>query len=262
MNYPSIEELTALALQAGDSMRSALVTGAKCDWKDDGTPVTRYDIGINDMVMKEFVRTYPHITVVGEEGYRDVALSDYMVILDPIDGTIPLIAGLPISTFCIVVTHRGFPLVAVIHDPYCNRTWSAERGRGCFMNGRQVHVSQQKTLAKATISINWWKGADGSMAKVHEALIQRDVACLNLRSIAICGGLIASGNMLANIFPGNETWETGAMQLIVEEAGGTTTDLLGCRITYGRGLKMFGHVVSNGFVHDELLRIIAKANQI
>lgn len=259
-HYPDRNCLVDLALVAGEIMRKAFAPGMKREWKEDCTPVTESDIAINRLVIEQLERDYPHITVIGEEKSRIVEDGEYYVLVDPIDGTIPFCCGIPASTFCISVIRNRVPIVAVIHDPYCNRTWSAEKGWGAMLNGEPVRVSEQGTLAQSTVSIIWWKGSIGNLNKVCDELVERNAKWLNLCSVAIIGGLISSGDMTASIFSGLKAWETAAMQLLVEEAGGVATDLYGNKLVYGPDLCIPGHVMSNRHIHDDLLAMIARAN--
>ena len=241
-------------------MLGAFASGMKREWKEDGTPLTESDTTINRLVIAQLERDYPHITVIGEEESRIVEGSEYLVLVDPIDGTIPFCQGIPVSTFCISVLKNGVPIIAVIHDPYCNRMWFAEKGFGAMLNGEPIRVSERATLAQSTLSIVWWEGSIGNLDKACHELVDRKVKWLNLCSVAITGGLIASGDLAASIFPGQKAWETATMQLLVEEAGGVATDLNGNKLVYGKDLKIHGHVMSNGHIHDDLLSIVARAN--
>lgn len=259
-HFPNQTQLVGMAYQAGEIMRKAFVPGMKREWKEDHTPLTESDTAINRLVIAQLEHDYPHITVIGEEESRIVEDSEYLVLVDPIDGTIPFCQGIPASTFCISVLKNGVPIVAVIHDPYCNRTWSAEKGRGTMLNGEPVRVSEHGALAQSTVSIMWWKGSIGNLNKVCDEIVDSNAKWLNLCSVAIAGGLIASGDLAASIFPGQKAWETAAMQLLVEEAGGTATDLYGNKLVYGKDLKIPGHIMSNGRIHDELVAMVTRAN--
>ncbi len=260
-HFPGQTYLVGLAYQAGKFMCGFFGAGVECEWKPDTTPLTEADKIINRMVIDELQRDYPHITVIGEEESRIVEGSEYVVLVDPIDGTIPFCHNIAASTFCISVLKNGVPIVAVIHDPYCNRTWFAEKGRGTMLNGEPVGVSDQTTLAKSTVSLIWWGGSIGNLDRVCRELMDEKAKWLNLCSVAITAGLIASGNLVASIFPGQNALETAAMQLIVEEAGGIATDLYGNKLAYNADLEIKGHLISNnGHIHERLLGIIARAN--
>jgi len=169
--------------------------------------------------------------------------------------------GLPISSFCISVIEadRGVPLIALIYDPFRKRMWSAVRGQGTYLNERLAIVSQWNRINGSAIGILWWKSSpyhlDSAQAKITDA----GATCFNPLSIALLGGLIASGRIEATIFPSRNPWETAAMQLIVEEAGGRATDIYGNELRYGLNNKIEGHIISNGLIHDELVAIVASS---
>ena len=231
------------------------------EWKKDETPLTATDTEINDLVLFSFRRDFPHVHVISEEGNRNVDGSEYTVYCDPVDGTIPFCMGIPVSAFCISVVKDHLPLAAVIYDPFNDRMWHATRGQGTFLGENRVHVSQHPEVKRSNICMVWWKGSNHNLHSVCEKLMDAGAKWMNPASIAYFGGLVASGEMEATLFPGPWAWETAAMHLIVEEAGGKATDLFGNPLRYGTDGKMqsCGHIISNGAVHDELIKLVAEA---
>ncbi len=260
--YPDYICLRRLALKAGKIIVRNFGDGSRSA-KEDGTPITLTDKIINQLVVEAISCDFPDVEVKGEEGCNNVDGAKYRVIFDPLDGTFPFLFGLPISSFCISVieTERGIPLVAVIYDPFCKRMWHAVRGEGAFLNGKPIRVSQRNCINGSVIGMIWWKNSPYHLNRVCDKLTGVGATCFNPLSIAILGGLIASGKMEATIFPGRNVWETPAMQLIVEEAGGKTTDIHGKEIRYGPDNTIQGHIVSNGLIHNELVAIVASCQQ-
>jgi myo-inositol-1(or 4)-monophosphatase len=250
--------LSSLAAQAGTMMKLGFshVAKAQSVWKEDDTPVTETDIAINTLVLDAFKERYPGVCVIAEEGSCIVEGAEWLVYCDPIDGTFPYAIGAPLSTFCISVLKNGVPMLAVIYDPFLDRMYTAERGRGAFMNGIPLKVSDQAVLeSKAHVHLIWWKGSK-DFSPLCDKLTKRGVACMNFCTIGLIGGLIAAGQFEASVFPGTKVWETAAMSLLVEEAGGRCTDLAGNPIDYLNNGGMNGHVISNGLVHEDLLKLI------
>ena len=231
--------------------------GMEWEWKSDGTPLTSTDTTINEFVVEELSRDFPHVNVVGEEGNHRVDEAEYTVLFDPVDGTVPFRIGVPISTFCISVVKEHVPLCAIIHDPFTKRMWSAIRGSGSFLNYKKLSVSKHRNLSRATVCMIWWMGPLGNynLHTVCKKLMKAGALWINPVSIAYFGGLVASGQLEATIFPGLKGWETAAMQVIVEEAGGKVTDIHGTEMRYGADGSIEGHIISNGLIHDELVRI-------
>lgn len=264
-SYPDINYLRGLALEAGKIMREYFHLENVREWKDgDGeefgsneTPLTIADTAINQMVLDRIMRDFPHVNAIGEEGSHEVPSAEYTVTWDPIDGTHAFMVGSAVSAFCISVLKGDTPFAAVIHDPLCfsPRTWHAERGKGTFLNDRQVKVSSHASLNRAQMCMVWWTGCRYNLHEVAGKLMQASVVVQNPVSLAYFGGLVASGQLEAAMFPGNKMWETAAMQCIIEEAGGRVTNIHGERVRFHEG-DIQGCIASNGVLHDEILRIV------
>lgn len=225
--------------------------------KDDRTPITIADKAINEFVISSISRDFPNVSIIAEEGNREVSGAQLRVFCDPLDGTFPFCLGLPISTFCISVLKGNTPLMGLIYDPFCNRVWSAARGKGAFLNGKEIRVSQRDQIDGSQFCLIWWKGSQYKAGKVNDKLLDAGSISINPISIAIFGGLIGQGLAEGSIFPSKKGWETAAMQVIVEEAGGKVTDIHGKEMVYGPKGEIEGHIISNGFLHNQLIELVA-----
>lgn len=255
--YPSVDYLCRLAREAGEVMIRNLRMGTEKLIKEDGTPVTPTDVCINNIILHSILRDYPHIHVMSEEGGHEVLDAEYTLICDPLDGTIPFSHGIAISTFVISLLRDWQPIVAVIYDPFMSRMWWAERTKGAYLNNKRTRVSTHPTLVNSHIAISWWYDSIPGMGSVVQGLMDARVLWSNALSIAYYGGLLASGEQEATIFPERKCWETPAIQLLAEEAGGRATDFSGNPLRYDSSGRISGHVISNGLIHDMLLGVIA-----
>lgn len=259
MNYPNAAYLRGLATKASQH----IITGfgrVRTELKSDGTVVTEVDYSINQMVIDKIRRDFPLVTVVGEEASHIVPGSDYIVFVDPVDGTLAFTMGMPISSFCIAVVHRGQPIAAAIADPFQQRIWHADAGQGTWCNDKRVSVSNHQTLSGANLGVVYWATAEFYMHQVCAELMRRGARWMNPPTIAYLGGMTASGNLEATVFPARHVWETAAMHLIVTEAGGKATDIFGDQLVYdGVIATTRGHIISNGRFHDEIVAAIQAA---
>lgn len=256
MEYPSRLMLIGLAYRAGDIMLRNFQLGMTRELKNDRTPVTESDTAINSLVIKILRRKFPAVDIVGEEESFRISNAEYQVLCDPVDGTIPFCRGIPISAFCISVMHQGTPIIGVIHDPFMGRTWSAERDKGAFLNENPAIVSKCPNIYESHVGMVWWKGSPYHLHDVCGRFLEIGNEWSNSMSIAYFGGLVASGEIDATVFPGRSGWETAAMQVVVEEAGGIVTDIYGQPMVYGPNGEIEGHIVSNGYVHEELVSLV------
>lgn len=259
---PFMDELIALAQDAGEVIHENFRLGIERTFKNDGSLVTKTDTDINRMVIDRLSQQYPHVRIVGEEESFEGTGSEYMILCDPLDGTIPFCHGVPISTFVISLLKDGRPIKAVIHDPFLRRTWFAEKDEGAYLATqssrlKQCKVSSQNWIDRASITACWWKDSPFHIHEVVAELMKSGATVGNPLSPAYCGGLLAFGEQDAIIFAGRHGWETAAMQLIAEEAGGIATDIHGHPLRYGPKGEIEGHIISNGALHERLVEIVA-----
>lgn len=258
-DYPDAAYLCNLAKRCGDVILSNFNPGMKKEWKSDNTPLTVTDTNINTFVCTTISRDYPHIRIVGEEESHDVENAEYTAICDPVDGTIPFSHGLPISTFCIVILKGHTPLVGVIYDPFMKRMWHATRNKGSFLGTKRSKVSRHALLEKSmlyAVILNSRNPSFYDTTLLGQRLAEEYAIIIDAAAIAYFGGLVATGEFDATIHSGTKAWETAAMQIIVEEAGGKATDIYGNDLCYGHQGEMQGHIISNGKIHDALVKII------
>jgi len=262
MALPTISDFEFLAVLAQIEILQVFNNPHKLELetKSDKSLVTVADININNRVVEHFAEKFPNIRVIGEERSSEPRESEHVIMVDPIDGTSVFARGIPISAFAITLFKERVPVLALIYDPFQGRAWKAEKGRGCHLNDTRVFVSEQKEIKGSGISLNNWDGAGEQFGldlyQVYENLVKSQAKTLIPLSVAYFGGLIADGNMEGSVLPGTIGWETGAMQLLVEEAGGKVTDIYGNPLVYDEDYATRGHIITNGLIHDQLVEIV------
>jgi fructose-1,6-bisphosphatase/inositol monophosphatase family enzyme len=230
--------------------------GMKKEWKSDHTPLTETDTKIHELVASAIAREYPTHMLMSEEGCDDEACktAEYLWVCDPVDGTHNFSHGIPTATFVLALVKDGEPILAIINDPFMDRLYYAEKGKGAFMNDKAIHVSDSTSVKKTVIGIGKWYDGVINLFPIAEELRNRNVRLVAGLSIDYFGALVGAGEFSACIFGGKGAHDTVAIKLIVEEAGGRATDLFGENTRYDR--EVAGQVASNGLVHDEILQIL------
>jgi len=243
----------SLARQAGEVMRSNFKGGMTKDWKKDGTPLTIFDTGINNLVLETISNAIPGHSILGEEGSR-LQDSDYVWVLDPIDGTIPFSHGMPLFVFSLALTYKGNSILGVIYDPILDRLLYAEKGKGAFLNESPMHVSNRDTVQQTLIEVQSWQNYEHNLNPLKDKLIQKGAQVTTICTVIYAAMLVASGEYGGVLFSGTKPWDAAAVKIIVEEAGGKVTDLRGHEQRYDQQIN--GLVVSNGMLHDQFLQLI------
>lgn len=251
-----------IARQAGALLRKFYEKGVATEYKGDVDIVTEADRASEQLIREKLKAAFPTHGVYGEEGTRDQLESEYRWYVDPLDGTTNFAHGFP--AFCVVLglEHRPAGLAAdadgemvagVIYDPLRNEMFSAERGKGAFLNGRAIHVSKTKTLQESLTGTGFPSQKRHSNPNIHfyqqitlrsHGVRRAGSAALDLAYVA-CGRL--DGFWEFNLNP----WDTSAGVLLVTEAGGTVTHFDGGKFT----LDSREVLATNGLILGEMTHI-------
>lgn len=243
-----------LAKKAGAIMRKNFTLGMKKKWQFDTSPLTVTDLVINELILSAVKKKFPTHGIFAEEEAYKASGRDYVWVCDPLDGTIPFSHGIPTSVFSLALVHRGESILGVIYDPFLDRLFFAEKGKGAFLNGEKISVSSKSTLKNSLWGVIDWKGSPYDLSHVTEHLRSKSAHIMNVNSIVYMGALVASGEMAGTIFPGIKPYDTAALKIIVEEAGGKVTDMFGNDQRYDQAIN--GHLISNSVLHKKLLTLI------
>jgi histidinol-phosphatase len=221
--------------------------------KPDMTEVSDADTTIEEVLRSTLSRARPRDGVYGEEYGDNPGASGRKWVIDPIDATRNYVRGVPIWATLIALFDRGEPVVGVVSAPALNRRWWAMKGAGAFAGrdqraGKRIHVSKVASLSDASVSISsitGWAKLDrqGAMlGMLHEAWRERGFGDF----YSYC--LLAEGAVDIAAEPEVAVWDLAPLALIVEEAGGTFTDLRG-----RPGPDGGSALATNGLLHDEAL---------
>jgi len=219
--------------------------------KGDGSPVTVADREAELLLRKLILTEFPHHGVLGEEFGESEGSESIRWILDPIDGTRSFMRGTPLYAVLIGIEVDGSPVVGVAHFPAMNGEMvSASRGGGCWWNGAPARVSGVSALEDAallTTDPERILASPGSGPGWRR--LSRRAGLVRSWGDAWGHALVATGRAEVMVDPILSPWDAAPLLTILEEAGGTFTDLSGSATTHGGS-----GVSSNGLLHAEVLR--------
>jgi histidinol-phosphatase len=219
--------------------------------KPDRSEVTIADRN-TEMVIEERLRVVvPEHGLLGEEFGVRGGPGAYRWIVDPIDGTANYVRGVPIWATLIALQHHEQIVLGVVSAPALGMRWWAARGHGAFRDGTPLRVSAVAELSDAYISFSDGHWADAAARnRLGDVIAQ----CDRQRSLGDFWQhmLVAEGAVDVAVEPIVSLWDLAALQVIVEEAGGTFTDLNGhARADGGSALS------TNGLLHERVLRTLS-----
>lgn len=255
MNEESFCE--TVARRAGRIMVRYFYEEKHVDWKEDNTPVTVADRRINQHVISMVDEHYPDHVVLGEEQSSVDQSKGNVWVCDPIDGTTPFSHGIPTATFSLARVVDGQVRTSIIFDPWEDRLYFARKDEGTVVNGEPVSVNDQVSVENVVVGFEASATSPYGVTGVDHQLAQEGSNVLRLMSSNYTAMLIASGEVSGVIYAGDKPFDGAAVKLIVEEAGGTVTDIHGSEQRYDKPLT--GYIASNGGLHDELLNRVSEA---
>ena len=199
------------------------------DIKKDMTPVTEVDIKAENTIKEIILNTFPDYGFYGEETCRENKNSEYTWLVDPIDGTKGFVRGYPFFSTQIALMHHEEIILGVSNAPIFDEVIFAEKGKGAWMNNKQIHISNTKDIVSSTIST-------GNLKTIALSENWMNLGKIVSKADRIRGygdfyhyHLLASGKIDVVIESDVNILDVAALSLIIEESGGVFTDFQGKR---------------------------------
>lgn len=219
----------------------------------DRNLVTEADKEAEQVIKDILLGTFPDHTMLGEESVKPDADKEYCWIVDPLDGTVNYVHGIPHFAVSIALERHGERLVGVVYHPLAEEWYTAEKGQGAFLNGKRITVTPEPDLGRAILATGFPYRIDEQPIDPRPLLIHLIGKARGIRrfgSAALDLAYVAAGRFGGYWEVTLEPWDCAAGILLVEEAGGSVTDLLGGPFSYDECRIL----ATNGFIHDQLLQ--------
>jgi myo-inositol-1(or 4)-monophosphatase len=216
--------------------------------------VTEVDGKCEKAVLSLLKKRFPRHNFWGEEGGGSLDPSNYTWIVDPLDGTTNYAHAYPFFCCSIALVKGRRLLAGVIYDALRDECFSAERGRGAFLNGKRLRVSKTADLAKSLVATGFAYGVLKTLYNfrnfqnfvLNSQGVRRDgSAALNL-------AYVAAGRFEGFWERGIQAWDMAAGVLLILEAGGKVTDISGKPFD----LLAQNALASNGKIHRKMFKLL------
>ena len=194
--------------------------------------VTEVDQAAEQAIIETLLTAYPGHAILAEESGRKHGAkhSDYLWIIDPLDGTTNFIHGFPVYAVSIALAFRGKIEQAVVYDPARNDLFFASKGRGAFLNDRRLRVSKRIRMAEALIGTGFPFRKGDNFRRYIEMFEQVMQHCAGVRrpgaaALDLC--YVAAGWYDGFFETGLQPWDVAAGSLMITEAGGLIGNFTG-----------------------------------
>ena len=223
--------------------------------------VTAADRRAEQILHEELVLARPGYGFLGEEGgMREGADKTHRWIVDPLDGTMNFLHGIPHFAISIALEREGTIVAGLIYNPANDELFTAERGKGSFVNDQRLRVAARTRLADAVVAcaLPHPSRGDPELTRKEHIATQGKVAGLRRFGAASLDlAWVAAGRFDAYWERGLSPWDIAAGIILVREAGGYVTDLEG-----GDAMLASGDILAgNENIQRELLRTLKEAGR-
>jgi myo-inositol-1(or 4)-monophosphatase len=221
--------------------------------------VTAMDRASEELVVGGLLAARPDDAVLGEEGGGRSGTSGVRWLLDPIDGTVNYVYGLPQYAVSLAAEVDGVVVAGVVLNPESGEEWTATRGGGAWRDGRRLAASTGSSVEQALLGTGFGYDARqrAAQAAVVAALLPevRDIRRFGSAALDLCS--VAEGRLDAFYEAGLNPWDRAAGGLVAEEAGVLVTGLRG--EPAGLAMTLAAPPALHAALHDRLVALRADA---
>ena len=259
----TIEKLMPIIRKAGEIILSAhnVEDAGDISVKDgDANFVTVFDVRAQNFIIEQIKDIIPEAVFIAEEKENDPEVLDneFCFVIDPIDGTTNFIHEYKQSSISLAMFSHGKAVIGIVYNPYLDEMFYATLGGGAFLNGKPIHVSDR--------SMNMSVIGFGTSPYYKDLLGQKTFGCC-LELFKRCGDLRRTGSAaldLANVAAGRtdgffefmlSPWDIAAGYLLVLEAGGKMSNMLGENINFSDKSSV---IATNNKIYDDFLSVTKK----
>jgi myo-inositol-1(or 4)-monophosphatase len=253
-----INVMVKAARRAGRSLKRDLgeIENLQVSLKGPANFVCLADKRAEQMLYDDLSRARPGYGFIGEEGgMREGADKSHTWIVDPLDGTTNFLHGIPQFAISIGLQREGTMIAGVIYNPANDELYTAERGKGAFLNDQRLRVAGRRNLNESVIAcgLPHIGRGDFKLSLAELAEIQPRVAGLRRFGAASLDMAFVAAGRLDGYWERNlQAWDVAAGQIIAREAGGIVSGIEGD----DDPLKTGDVICGNEYIHAELMKIL------
>ncbi len=227
---PTLEELITLARQAGEILRTSFGQLLHVDQKGVIDLVSEADRQSEAFLLSYIRQHFPADRIVAEESGEHSGTSDHSWYVDPLDGTVNYVHGIPIYSVSIAYAEAGVLRLGVVYDPMRDECFSAEAGSGAWLNDDPIHPSSTSDLDHTLLVTGFPYDIRTTQENnldhyAHLALKTQGVRRLGSAALDLC--YVACGRFDGFWELSLKAWDVAAGALIALESGAVVTNMAG-----------------------------------
>lgn len=234
-----LDTATLVADRAREIIRRGFRNHSEIEIKPDGSPVTPADLEVENIAQSVILATHPEHEFFGEETGHTGHSSEWLWVIDPIDGTRSYATGRPTFGTLIALLHQGIPVIGILDQPIMAERWIGVAGRKTTLNGRPCTTSSVQEITRTRLSITSPDMFDGTQ-KIKVDALTGQCGFRSFGGDCYNYGLLASGHCELVCEANLKPYDYCALVPIVEGAGGAISDWHGQAL----GINSCGEVLA------------------
>ena len=247
-----LEKMAKIVFEAGALARRKALSSSVHE-KGSNDFVTDADLAVSRFLEERLPKLIEGSSVLSEEDAEKCGVSGKLFIIDPIDGTTNLMYGMNMSVISCAYCEDGEPVLAAVYQPFTGELFTAEKGKGAYLNGKPIRVSSDKSVADALVGVEVGPATRECQERFFQAMhevqkISRGLRLTGSAALDLC--LTACGRLSGTVYHYLYPWDYAAGWLLVSEAGGRLS------LVSGEKPAMQGIsapiLATNGLIHEEL----------
>lgn len=251
-----LETAVDIARESGALLSHYLERKVGFELKGEHDLVTEADRASERLVVERLRTHFPSHGIVAEEGGGHESSSEFRWYVDPLDGTTNFAHGFPVFNVTLALEQAGEIVAGVVFDPTRQELFTAEKGGGAYLNNRRIQVSKAQRLEDSLVATGFPSRRRHLNVNIHFyyqlAMITHGVRRAGAAAIDLA--YVACGRLDAFWEFGLNPWDMAAGLLLIEEAGGRTSDMRGAPSSV-QGPHL---LADNGALHEEIVQLFGK----
>jgi myo-inositol-1(or 4)-monophosphatase len=255
-SVPTLEEVIDITRQAGKILLTRFGKDHQVKYKGRIDPVTEADRLSETLILNAILSKYPDHRIISEETGTNQIESPYCWYIDPLDGTVNFTHDVPIFSVSIALAWNNEIILAAVYDPCRDELFSAEKGKGAYLNGCRIQVGDACQLEKALLVTGFpYDIATTSQTNLenYSKFARTTQGVRRLGSAALDCSYVASGRLDGYWEMQVAPWDVAAGILIISEAGGVVTSANGDNISLHQNLSV---LAANTVLYSEMLSLL------
>ncbi len=249
-----LEAAMRAAREAGEILLEGFDRVHTVEMKSRRDLLTEMDTRAEERIISILSEKFPDHSIYAEESGREMRDSEYMWVVDPLDGTTNYSVRNPFFGVSIALLKEGEPWLGVVYVPFTKEMFHAEKGKGAYLNGREIHVSNESDISKTLLTYchNNDRRNVRRITEVFGRIKPLPIDFNRMRAGALELAFVAAGRLGCYLTCGFQLYDVAAGVLLVREAGGKVTDFAGNEWNP----ESNDLLATNGRIHARILELL------